>query len=1063
MSINDADSRTVRSHRMFLDALGVDRGSFSGCSSHASTPRAMTPMMTPRAGAVTPSMRSRGMTPVAPPEFEEDADELVWFDDRDDGLMQQLNDLQSDTDKEGDKEYELKRLERETAKINTRLYVQKAALYVKDCLVGYHFPFLDTKIGYYKFYRSNMVTKILSFTVIMNIALAMLQVRIGTDSQENMRTNVFNPILVVTELWCVVVFTCQCFLQFSFMGYRRYFKHNLCLILFICTVLYTIDLAVVPLIYGDTPVFTTILDRDRPFLRFYIRPIFAVLHFSGLRNTVPSILKTAVALIPVVLFIFIFLCIFAIYGFMLFNKRNAYFASTPWALYQLLIALTTANFPDVMIQSYAHPYQVTSHTSGPYLNNETGRYVTTQTWEVEQNDSTSFDFSWNSISWHASPCFFVLFYLIGLYFLLSVAFAVVYNVYKEHLKKTVLYEYSFRQRMLGRAYHCLIQYIDGGYDEFNRRLTVLHHEVHRPQHHTAVSSPPKDTQPGKLELASLQAHDELNRMDKLLDDFRARALSSIQFENGVAAAPVRMGAKKHKSDTTEVTEYIFNLLYDELFPPTKKDKELAEEEAYIKVDSTVGLLNEACIDEYGFTLPQGCTGVVTRVPEEGQLLYGVMFGTVRYMAAAEEIILVEPLGSRERIVRVMFHAMDLNGSRTLDMKQFRALYQMLQLKVRIIKDSRRWAEKVLPEWVYHSRTFQAVIWFGASKWVDRVIDVFIIGSVVLMTIHFEYVATLDTDSNGQEELTTAWYNFMYAEILVGIVFDIEAFLKIISLGWTEYWSKKWNRFDFMVTAVNTCIYITFGILTLFYGTRKSVYMVMEINDVNSYDNSPDLIMIVLLGRLLRVIRIVSENKSFRYILKTFSNILPIFGAYTAALLVVYYYFASTGMLLFRGVSPPYGTAYSNSNYYALNFESFYASCITLWCLMVVNNWFIIVDGYRAALGNWVLIYFVTFWLISVLLIMNIVTALVVEVWGSQWELNKEKAINIDKNPLAVRIQDLNYLTPNDGTDYYRLGLPPDPDGSRPTFKVSYANYSHKVRLALERIFLNQKGFQHVIV
>ena len=409
------------------------------------------------------------------------------------------------------------------------------------------------------------------------------------------------------------------------------------------------------------------------------------------------------------------------------------------------------------------------------------------------------------------------------------------------------------------------------------------------------------------------------------------------------------------------------------------------------------------------------------------------------------------------------HAHDTaNG--VLDTKEFRALFQLLQLKVKIVRDSRLFLERILPTKVFQSKFVTSYIRFGRGKWLRRVVSIWIIVTVVLMTVHFEYIASESKQQN-TEYLTDTWLKFMYAEVLAGLVFDIECFFKVTCTRWTVYWRKKWNRFDFMTTMLNICIYVSLIAFSWYFGERKAMAMVMELQTDTKHksEDTPDLIMIVLLFRLIRLFRIVTEYNQFRYILKTFANILPIFMAYISACFIVYFYFASLGMLLFKNAEVPTSTSYSQSDYYALNFNSFYSSCVTLWCIMIVNNWFVIVDGFRAACGNWAVAYFVAFWLASVILLMNVVTALVVEVWGSQWELNKEKAVNIDKNPLAQRILALNHLTPEDGDKFYQLGLPPDPDGGRPRYEVSYRNYSNKVNLALECLFLHQNGFQHVIV
>eukprot|EP00662_Eupelagonemidae_sp_cell21_P024475 gene24475-20762_t len=219
---------------------------------------------------------------------------------------------------------------------------------------------------------------------------------------------------------------------------------------------------------------------------------------------------------------------------------------------------------------------------------------------------------------------------------------------------------------------------------------------------------------------------------------------------------------------------------------------------------------------------------------------------------------------------------------------------------------------------------------------------------------------------------------------------------------------------------------------------------------------PGPLMAVLLGRLLRCVRVAAALRPFRHIMKTFSNILPMFATYVTVSFLAFYVFAVLGMEVLGRTTPPPGTAYAEGGYYALNFGTFYHAVVTLLCLMVVSNWHVVADGYRAASGDGAIVFFVAFWLVAVILLVNIVSAFVIEVWGSQWELNKASATHVANHPLARRV-----LALNGGTD--PLLHAPSPPGRPPAqWRVTYADYSHKVQLALEQIFLGQRGITHVL-
>lgn len=53
--------------------------------------------------------------------------------------------------------------------------------------------------------------------------------------------------------------------------------------------------------------------------------------------------------------------------------------------------------------------------------------------------------------------------------------------------------------------------------------------------------------------------------------------------------------------------------------------------------------------------------------------------------------------------------------------------------------------------------------------------------------------------------------------------------------------------------------------------------------------------------------------------------------------------------------------------------------------MVVNNWWVVVNMNTDAVGDYVVpirMWFVSFWVITVLILMNIVIAIVLEIYGS---------------------------------------------------------------------------------
>ena len=71
-------------------------------------------------------------------------------------------------------------------------------------------------------------------------------------------------------------------------------------------------------------------------------------------------------------------------------------------------------------------------------------------------------------------------------------------------------------------------------------------------------------------------------------------------------------------------------------------------------------------------------------------------------------------------------------------------------------------------------------------------------------------------------------------------------------------------------------------------------------------------------------------------------------------------------------------------YYLMNFNDYGSSLVTLFHQMVVNNWFVTVGMLADITGHTMAtrLYFVTFWLVIVLVLLNILIAIVLEIFSS---------------------------------------------------------------------------------
>lgn len=88
-------------------------------------------------------------------------------------------------------------------------------------------------------------------------------------------------------------------------------------------------------------------------------------------------------------------------------------------------------------------------------------------------------------------------------------------------------------------------------------------------------------------------------------------------------------------------------------------------------------------------------------------------------------------------------------------------------------------------------------------------------------------------------------------------------------------------------------------------------------------------------------------------------------------------------------------------YFLINFNDLYASMITLFHILVVNNWNETTEMYCVVgQSTWPRMYFTTFWIICTLIMLNIVVSFVLEIYGS---IGDEMEIEERKKKLARQL------------------------------------------------------------
>ena len=143
-------------------------------------------------------------------------------------------------------------------------------------------------------------------------------------------------------------------------------------------------------------------------------------------------------------------------------------------------------------------------------------------------------------------------------------------------------------------------------------------------------------------------------------------------------------------------------------------------------------------------------------------------------------------------------------------------------------------------------------------------------------------------------------------------------------------------------------------------------------------------------RTLKTIDLFQELSEIQLIYKTCRRLTAPFITMFASLYLIFYLYAQLGMYCFGGGIKILDLESAQPNlYYLMNFNDFGMSMITLFHLLVVNNWFVTCDMFVSTFSQdnqmyQILIrcFFISFWVVAFLIFFNLLISMIIEVYAS---------------------------------------------------------------------------------
>ena len=300
---------------------------------------------------------------------------------------------------------------------------------------------------------------------------------------------------------------------------------------------------------------------------------------------------------------------------------------------------------------------------------------------------------------------------------------------------------------------------------------------------------------------------------------------------------------------------------------------------------------------------------------------------------------------------LMFKLMNKNNSGTLDMDDFYSIYDAIDYD---------WRPDRKLKYYYEHCKYPFSLITGAihklvkSKAFDYTIYMMIISNGILLLIQTSLMET----STQKQTIYTPLLSMGFIS-----VYTLEMILKMIGFGLRSYFNSPWNWLDFVITIL--------GIVSL---------TLTELHIPTSY---------IMILRPLRLLRLFKVKKRFRDVFGTFIILLPRLNAAMIILALIGYFFGVVGFELFGNytlkdccqdstVAPYYNWESDNTTgigfYFLNNFNTLPNAYVTLFELMVVNNWFIIMEGYASVTGtDWSRVFFMAFYIFTMVVVTIIVT------------------------------------------------------------------------------------------
>ncbi|KAM4743585.1 two pore channel protein 2 isoform 2-T2 [Anableps anableps] len=297
------------------------------------------------------------------------------------------------------------------------LYIQQAVVFIEDAI---HYRSINHRVDarslrLYRWYYSRICQWILGSIIAVVLLLVFVErpSSLSISSDPHHRSVPWEPpcgATEIVEMLCLIIFCLDLAVKSYLIGWEEFRKSK-------WLISYTVVISVSLIDW----VLSVSMECDEKLrVRRLVRPFFLLQNSSLMKKTLKCIKRTLPEIASVILLLALHLCLFTMIGMLLFAKNEDpkkngewqfHFRDMTTSLTSLLVLLTTANNPDVMIPAYS-------------LN-------------------------------RGYSIFFITFSVIGTYCLMNLLTAIIYNQFRGYLLMSVKTSIIRRRLGIRAAFHVL--------------------------------------------------------------------------------------------------------------------------------------------------------------------------------------------------------------------------------------------------------------------------------------------------------------------------------------------------------------------------------------------------------------------------------------------------------------------------------------------------------------------------------------------------------------------------------------------------------------------------------